>query len=180
MSDIETARLRLRPFTVADLDDLARLLADPAVMRYLGVEGGQTLTRAEAAAALDNMITGFRQRGFGRWAVLLKSTGRLIELCGFRLHEDTPELIYLLGTTHWGQGLAAEAAQASLRCGFAELSFERIIAFTRPANTASQSVLQKIGMRSDGEAQLQGVAVLCYELTQFEFQAAADLSELNR
>ncbi len=172
MSDIETARLRLRPFTLADLDELAPLLGDPAVMRYLGVEGGKPLTRAEAAAALDNMITGWRKRGYGRWAVLLKATAQLIGLCGFRLHEDTPELIYLFGTTHWGQGFAAEAAQASLRYGFAELRFERIVAFTRPENTASQRVLQKLGLRFDGEAQLHGITALCYALTRAEFRPA--------
>ncbi len=170
MSDIETARLRLRPFTPDDLDDLAPLLGDPAVMRHIGVESGKTLTRAEAAAALDNMINGWRKRGYGRWAVLLKATGQLIGLCGFRLHENMPELIYLLGKTHWGQGFATEAAQASLRYGFAELRFERIVAFTRPENTASQRVLQKLGMRFAGEAPLHGVAALCYVLTRAEFR----------
>ncbi len=35
MPETETARLRLRPFTPEDLDDLFRLYSDPEVMRYL-------------------------------------------------------------------------------------------------------------------------------------------------
>jgi RimJ/RimL family protein N-acetyltransferase len=170
MLAIETARLRLRPFTPADLDELAALLSDPTVMRYLGVEGGKTLTRAETKDVLARMVAGWQENGFGRWAVLRKTTAQLIGLCGFRLHESVPELLYLLGTTHWGQGFAAEAARASLRYGFEELRFERIVAFTRPENVASQRVLQKIGMRFDGAGQLHGVAALCYARTCAEFR----------
>lgn len=169
MPEIETARLHLRPFTPDDVDELAPLLGDPTVMRYIGVEGGKTLTRAETEDVLARMVAGWQKNGFGRWAVLRKTTAQLIGLCGFRLHESLPELLYLLGNAHWGQGLAAEAARASLRYGFEELRFERIVAFTRPDNVASQRVLQKLGMRYDGAAQLHGVNARCYALTRAEF-----------
>src|SRR2546421_7442422 len=108
MPEIETARLRLRLFTPNDLDALARLFSDPEVMRYLGIESGKTLTRAETKTVLDRAIASWRERGFGRWAVLLKATQKLIGLCGLRQLEDTPELLYLLSKDWWGQGLAAE------------------------------------------------------------------------
>src|SRR3954463_9605678 len=109
MPQIETERLRLRPFTAADLDDLARLLADPQVMRYMGQEGGQTMTRVEAADTLSKVMARWRERGFGHFAVLLKATQELIGLCGLKLLDNTPELIYVLEHDHWGQGYAAEA-----------------------------------------------------------------------
>lgn len=34
MPEIETARLLLRPYTPQDLDELAPILSNPAVMRY--------------------------------------------------------------------------------------------------------------------------------------------------
>ncbi|MEH2322060.1 MAG: GNAT family N-acetyltransferase [Nostoc sp.] len=34
MPEIETARLLLRPYTPQDLDKLATILSNPAVMRY--------------------------------------------------------------------------------------------------------------------------------------------------
>ncbi|HEX8069809.1 MAG TPA: GNAT family N-acetyltransferase [Pyrinomonadaceae bacterium] len=179
MPEIETARLRLRPFVAADLDDLARLCADPEVMRYIGLEAGRTLTRAETQYVLDTIITFWRTHGYGRWAVLLKTTGRLIGLCGLRQLDGEPELMYAFEQASWGQGLAAEAARASLRYGFEEVGLERIVAVTRHANAASQRVLVKIGMRYEGEARPYGVETLGYALTRAEF-APDDSSYLLR
>lgn len=58
---IETARLRLRAFEVSDLDALATIYADPAVMRYIrnGVRSREQamtniLTYASASARTIN------------------------------------------------------------------------------------------------------------------------------
>jgi ribosomal-protein-alanine N-acetyltransferase len=180
MPEIETARLLLRPFNLNDLDDLARLFGDPAVMRYLGVEGGKTLTRAETQAALDAFIAGWHERGFGRWAVLRKATQQWLGLCGLRLLDGAPELVYALTKDNWRQGFATEAAQACLRFAFEELQLERIVAVTRPGNVASQRVLEKIGMRYEREVQYYGVDALGYALTQAEFRASDAFYLLHR
>jgi RimJ/RimL family protein N-acetyltransferase len=44
MTTLTTTRLELRPVTAADLDPMAALYADPAVMRYIST--GVPLTRA--------------------------------------------------------------------------------------------------------------------------------------
>ena len=49
--------------------------------------------------------------------------------------------------THWGQGLATEAALASVRFGFADLGLKRIIGLVMPENIASVRVLEKTGLR---------------------------------
>ena len=51
---IETKRLRLRMFRADDLDNLAALLADPDVMRY--VEDGQPKDRDVAEKALHRAL----------------------------------------------------------------------------------------------------------------------------
>lgn len=170
MPQIETARLRLRPFAAEDLDALASLLADPQVMRYLGQEGGQTMTRVEAEDILGKVMARWRERGFGHFAVLLKATQKLIGLCGLKLLDGTPELIYVLARNYWRQGYAAEAARACLRYGFEEIGCERIVAVTRPENVASQRVLEKIGMRYERVVQHYGVVAREYALTRAEFQ----------
>lgn len=171
MPEIETARLRLRRFTPDDLDDLARLLADPRVMRHLGVEAGKTFSREESAAALTNFIEGWDRRGFGRWALVEKATAAFVGLCGFRSFEGEPELLYLLRAECWGRGLAAEAARASLRYAFEELHFERVVAVTRPEHTASRRVLERVGMRYEGEVRSHGVELMGYAMTSEEFRA---------
>jgi len=170
MPRIETVRLHLRKFAPDDLDDFARLLADPSVMRYLGIEAGRPLSRAESESILNITIDAWAKYGYGRWAVVLRATGQLIGLCGFRAYGETPELMYLLAPAYWGQGYAYEAAHASLRYGFETLQSERIVAFTRPENAPSQRVLHKLGMRLEEEAEVFGVRARCYALTRAEFQ----------
>lgn len=177
MPQIETSRLRLRMFTPDDLDDLERLFSDPEVMLYLGVEAGKTLSREETEEALSSFIQGWHQRGFGRWAVILKETKRFIGLCGLKLLEGQPELIYVLEKQYWGKGLATEAARAALRYGFEEVKLERIIAVTRPENVASQRVMQRLGMKWEGEGRYYGVEGVGYSITEEEFEKEFEVDD---
>jgi ribosomal-protein-alanine N-acetyltransferase len=168
MHEIETARLRLRQFTPADLTDLSSIVADPDVMKYLGRVPGP-LSAAEAAAFLDSVIAHWTRHGFGRWAVVEKAGGRLIGCAGFRLHDGAAELNYLLDKSFWNAGLGTEVAEACLRHGFARHGFDSIVAFARPENVASRRVLEKVGVRCAGESVVYGVGVVRYEITRDEF-----------
>src|SRR5687768_8724238 len=110
MLEIETERLRHRMLRPDDLSGLISIVGDSEVMTYIGVEGGIELSREEAEEALAKMIAFWHEQGFGRWAVLDKSTGRMVGLCGLRLMEDTPELFYAFARDVWGLGLATESA----------------------------------------------------------------------
>jgi ribosomal-protein-alanine N-acetyltransferase len=167
-------------FTPDGLDDLERLFSDPAVMLYLGVEAGKTMSRAESEETLRGIIKVWHERGFGRWAVIHKETNQFIGLCGFKLLEDEPELIYVLEKAYWGQGLATEAARAALRYGFKELRLERIVAVTRHENVASQRVLKAIGMKWEGEGRFYGVEGVGYAITGEEFEADDSLFIVHR
>ena len=180
MPEIETARLRPRMFVPSDLDDLARLLMSPEVMRYIGVEAGKTLTLEETEEHLQNFIEGWRRRRFGRWAVVEKKTNRFIGLCGLKLLEEEVELIYLLHEAYWGRGLASEAARASLRYGFEELELERIVAVTRPENISSQRVMERIGLRRAGDVRSYGVDAVCYVIERKDYEPGDALYALRR
>lgn len=168
MHEIETARLRLRQFTHADLAELARIVADPEVMKYLGRVPGP-LSAAEAGAFLDSVVAHWARHGFGRWAVVEKRGGRLVGCAGFRTHDGVAELNYLLDKPFWGAGLATEIAEACLRHGFGAYGFDLIIALARPANAASRRVLEKAGLRCAGETVAYGVDAVRYEITRDEF-----------
>jgi RimJ/RimL family protein N-acetyltransferase len=147
--EIETDRLRLRQFTPDDLDDVARLFANPAVMRFMGV-AGETHSRAEAEKALHSIIAHWGRYGFGRWAVIYKNCGKLIGYGGLRSFRQNAELVYLLDQPYWGRGLATELANACLRFGFDSQLFDQIMALSKPENMASRRVLEKIGMSHRG------------------------------
>lgn len=142
--EIETARLRLRMFTPDDLEDLKTALGHPDVMSPLGIS-----PELDFSSILSKMIALWERDSIGRWAVVTKEDNNLIGLCGFRLLEGEPELIYAIAKPFWGQGLATEAAKAALRFGFEEKKFERIVAITKYTNVASLRVLHRIGMRDE-------------------------------
>jgi RimJ/RimL family protein N-acetyltransferase len=169
MPSIETTRLRLRMFTPGDLDDFAGLLADPDVMRY--VNDGLTLTRKQADVALESILNHWEKHGFGRWVVTEKNTGKFIGFGGLRSLFGTPELVYHLLKSHWGQGLATELARECLRYGFEQLAFDNIVAIARPENTASLRVLQKVGMHYEMHANYYNIDVVQYTISRAGFLA---------
>ncbi|MBA3242221.1 MAG: GNAT family N-acetyltransferase [Acidobacteria bacterium] len=145
--ELETARLRLRMFAPGDAFELSAITRDPKVMRYIGE--GRPISAQETAANLDSIINAFRRRGFGRWAVIHKDSGRLIGYCGFStgIPAAGVELAYMLARSFWGYGLATEAARACLRYGFEELRLSAISAITRPSNRRSRRVMEHLAMK---------------------------------
>ena len=154
---LETERLLLRPLTPADLDDLAAIQADPAVMQFF-----PRGPRDREATRAD--ITGFeairRRRGFSPWAAVSRSDGRLVGRCGLLPitidGEAAVEVNYLLARTSWGRGLATEAARAVRDLGFGRLGLDRLVAVIAPGNARSVRVAEKLGMDNRGDLTVGG------------------------
>ena len=166
---IETERLRLRMLKDSDVDNLAALFADPEVMRYVG--NGQPANRDEAEKALASIIAHWAREGFGRWAIEEKTTGEFVGYGGLRSLDGTPEVVYHFAQRHWGKGFATEMARASLRFGFNDKGFERIVAIAKPGNSASIRVMQKLGMRFEKQTSYYEIEVVQYSITAAEFNA---------
>lgn len=167
---VETARLRLRMFTWDDLDELSRIAEDPEVMRFIGC--GKPLTRDETRSNLSSIISAFRRRGFGRWAVELKETGALAGYCGLSLGypEIGVEIAYMLAREFWGRGFATEAGRACLRYGFECLGLDSIAALTRPDNLRSRGVMERLGMKFAREGDHYGYNCVCYTLSRADWR----------
>jgi ribosomal-protein-alanine N-acetyltransferase len=166
---LETPRLILRPFVPGDLDRVAELLADPAVVRYL--PGGTPRTREQSERTLNFIIDHWELHSFGWWAVALKVTGELIGWCGLKWVETTgeTEVLYTFAQAQWGKGYATEAARASLRYGFETLKLDRIIAVAVPENRASRHVMEKLGMTYDRIAFYYNSDLASYSITRQAF-----------
>jgi RimJ/RimL family protein N-acetyltransferase len=172
---LETERLVLRPLSMDDLDELARFVADPETMRYIGAGG--TRTREQAQATLEAMIKSFESRGYGLLGVERKEDGALVGRCGLLVwdpetwtlteDDDGPveiEVGYLVGRDHWGNGYATEAATAVRDWALAELRLERLIALIYPDNRRSIRVAEKLGMEPEGEIETFGNRLTLYAL----------------
>jgi len=167
MPSIETDRLLLRMIRADDLDHLALLLSDPDVVKYVG--DGQPAGRDEAEQALKSIIKHWQTHGFGRWAVVEKSSGEFIGFGGLRSLFGTPEVVYHLAKAHWGKGYATELARAAVRFGFQERGFDRIVAITKPQNTASINVMDKVGLHFEKHARYYDIDVIQYEIKREAF-----------
>jgi RimJ/RimL family protein N-acetyltransferase len=154
-----TEHLILRPVAAADLDDLVRLHADPAVREVFGdvdaEEVREWLGRAEAEWA---------ERGHGRLAVLDRANGAFLGRSGLRHWPefDEVEVSWALVPEARGRGLATEAGSASLAWGFELFDDPYLTAMIDPANAASIAVAERLGMERLREDVLHGDPVLVY------------------
>ncbi|MEO1131133.1 MAG: GNAT family N-acetyltransferase [Cyanobacteria bacterium J06639_1] len=160
---IETQRLGLRPLRASDLEDLATIFADPAVMHFIG----GVRSRVETRRYLDSYIHHFETWGYGLWATIDKASGALIGRCGL-VHQEVEgrtqlEVGYLLAKAYWGRGLATEAAIAIRDFGLT-VSDRPLIAIVHVDNRASQRVATKIGMNRTRQLEWRGFPVFIYEL----------------
>lgn len=173
---IETDRLRLRLFQPQDLDELASMFSDPQVMRY--VADGKPAGRDVAEKALTSVIDHWRRHGFGRWAAEDKKTSQFVGFGGLRSLFGMPEVVYHLAPAHWGKGLATELGRASLRYGFEEHRFERIVAIAKPENASSIRVMEKLGMHFEMNTSYYDIDVAQYTLAREEYKPAAEAAYL--
>jgi RimJ/RimL family protein N-acetyltransferase len=148
---LQTERLTLRGWRDDDLDALAAINADPEVMRY--IMDGAVRDRRASAAALQRMMDGWTEQGFGLFAVEIRETGVLAGWAGLAVPAFLPEVLpaveigWRLGRRCWGHGYATEAAAAALRFGFADLGLDRVISIRHVDNARSRRVMEKLGLR---------------------------------
>lgn len=145
---IQTDRLVLRPWTEADKPAFHDIVNTPAMMEYFG---GVT-TRDRIDALIDGQMASQAKDGLSMWAV--EKDGELAGICGLRrtrAYSGTPvdqelEIGWRIGERFWGQGIAREAAQASIAWGFANRLEPRISAWVHPDNARSWGLMLRLGM----------------------------------
>jgi RimJ/RimL family protein N-acetyltransferase len=151
MSELDTARLKLRQWCAADRAPFAALNADEAVMQFMP----GTLTPRESDAFAAAAQAQIDRQGYGLWAVEVRGGAPFIGYVGLKAPSFeapfTPcvEIGWRLARESWGHGYATEAAGACLAFAFGALALPQVLAFTVPANLRSRAVMQRIGMAQD-------------------------------
>lgn len=144
---LETTRLKLRPYTEADIPELLPLIGTREVAATT-LRIAHPYTEQDARAFLE-----LAKEPDKLWlAIALRSDGRQVGGIGLRIDKQHQhaELGYWLGVPFWGRGYATEAATEILRYGFETLALHRIFASHFRQNPASGRILKKIGMKSEG------------------------------
>jgi RimJ/RimL family protein N-acetyltransferase len=150
---IETSRLRLRFFVPEDVAAVHAIESRDDVTRWLywgprSEEEVRAVLERKIARARDAPETGVA------FAVLLKASDELI---GYADVSPGPpehrqgEIGFVFHPDHQGQGYATEAAEALLALAFGAYDLHRVEARAEARNVASVRVLEKLGLRREGQ-----------------------------
>ena len=150
---IETERLILRPFRIADAPAMFRNWAsDPAVTRY--VTWPTHKNAEETAGIIESWVRQTAEApAFYQWAIELKSLGEpigSIAVAHLNTGAESAELGWCIGRAWWGQGVMPEAGAAVVAFLFERAGFRRVAARYDTRNTKSGRVMQKLGMTREG------------------------------
>ncbi len=140
-----TPRLTARRLNGGELEALLAVYGDADAMRWVG--DGLALSREQCEKWIEVTLGNYQRRGYGMFALEEKASGRVVGFAGL-VHpggQAEPEIKYAFLRSHWGQGLATEAARGLVEYGQRVHGLNHIIATAAPANAASHRVLRKAG-----------------------------------
>ena len=148
---LATARLVLRPFTLADAPDVQRLAGERDVA---------STTRNIPHPYPDSMAEQwirthqehFAQGALVHFALVRRADHVLLGALSLRINlpDGNAKLGYWIGKPYWNHGYCTEAAHAVVKYGFEVLGLHRMHASYLTRNPASGRVLQKLGMTYEG------------------------------
>ncbi len=142
----ESARLTIRPQSLADAEALHEAYGDAALMTYWSCPPHASID--DTIDYLTPQDGDIRWRG---WVMAVKGERRAIgTLAAGERRDGVVEIGYLLARAHWGQGFAREGVTRLVDRLFLEEGYRRIFADTDPENAASNRLLERLGFRCEG------------------------------
>lgn len=148
---LDTERLALRRFALADAPFIVALLNTPGWRQYIGDRGVRD--EAGARAYLHRAaLASYARHGFGLWHVSRRDTGEAVGMCGLLQRPDLPDadVGFAFLPQHTGLGFAGEAVEGTLAYARDTLGLDRVAAVAQDDNARSIGLLQKKGFRSAG------------------------------
>ena len=157
--ELESARLRLRQFTLKDLDDCIRFRRE-----VFGIDEPSSSARAWLRWTVDSYreLAKLSQPPYADYALELRDSGEFVGSLGIvptmvpwgALHGDADDsLLSPEVGLFWGilpgqrrRGYASEGAQVLLDFLFDQLRLRQVVATTEHGNIASQGVMRRLGM----------------------------------
>ena len=149
--ELLTLRLLLRSFECGDIPAIV-CLAGAREIAATTINIPHPYTEEDAQHFLAHADQDFHAGRSVTFAVTTLQAGELCGAVGLAIvpAHKRAELGYWIGVPFWGQGFATESASVVMAFGFETLRLNRIHASHFTGNTASQRVLEKIGMRHEG------------------------------
>ena len=148
---LESERLLIRRLTMADDEAIHSYGKDERVA--FGASFPQHKSIEDARTYIRTVIESYQKNEPTNYAVVLKDSNELIGGIGFH-HPDTSshkiEIGYALAPWHWNNGYMTEAASIMINHIFQLTELQRLEARCKSVNTASERVMQRLGMTYEG------------------------------
>ena len=151
---ISTLRLDLLPLQVEHAEEMAGVLADPALHTFIG---GAPHTPAALRARYERLVAGSPDPAerWLNWVISLRDEARLVGTVQATVTDRTAEIAWIVGTPWQGRGFASEAARG-LVGWLATQPVHTVVAHVHPDHHASAAVARSAGLTAtdvwqDGE-----------------------------
>lgn len=161
----ETPRLIIREFSEQEREIYFGHFTDERVTRHLPKRTKDERSGLFTLALSQYQIT----KATGTWGMFNKTNNEFIGSCLLRPFVDEAgvvELGYSMDYKYWGKGIATEMAIAMVAHGFEDENVAQIAAVTTLENTASQRVLEKAGLKREGDIVRNGEKLALFRLTR--------------
>lgn len=149
---LETERLLLRPFELADAGDVQCLAGDRRVAE-MTTNIPHPYEDGMAEHWFETHPQSFENGEAVTFAIVCRESGELVGAVGLMdmlNYARRGEIGYWVGVPFWNRGYCTEAARAIVDYGFATLGLQRIFGRFMARNPASGRVMEKCGMRREG------------------------------
>lgn len=167
---LETERLVLRGFAPGDVETFADFYASEASRFVGGPEDRVTTWRRISAYAGCWML-----RGYGKFVVDDKASGRTIGIVGPTYPEGwpEPEIGWTVLPEFEGRGYAAEAARRAIQFAYDVLGWTTAISAIFPGNLRSFALAERLGAHHEGAVEIKpyGALEIYRHLSPREFRA---------
>jgi [ribosomal protein S5]-alanine N-acetyltransferase len=159
---LTTARMRAERVRAQHVERLHRIFGDPRV----GETMDGVMSPERVREWVDHEQEHWEGGGYGLWAFWIGD--ELVAQGGLMpavvRGEPAVEVAWSVLPARWGQGLATELGEASLQVAWDDLGLQEVVAYTLPTNLASRRVMEKLGMRHDGEIEHAGLTLVLYRI----------------
>ena len=142
----------MRKATLKDVPDIFAYASDPIVTRYL--RWGPHPSLGSTQAYVEEVLEEYSQSQDGPWFIEHKDHCAVIghiHIMEIEAQHQKAQVGFVLSRSFWNQGLMTEALGKVLECAFSCLGLNRIEGWCITENRAGIRVMEKNGMRKEGE-----------------------------
>ena len=145
---ITTDRLNLRLASMEDAPFFLELYNTPTFIQFIGDKNLRSLEDARSYVQ-NRFLPQIERLGYGNYLIIRKEDGAKIGSVGIFEREglDVQDIGFSFLEEFQGKGYGYEAASKLLETAFNDFGCSKISAITSKENIASQSLIQKLGLK---------------------------------